>query len=80
MGMGVLGGRRGGGQMVKFCFSFRIRKAFEVVGFCLVCYSWSSVVSGRAEGPVKQARLLGPVLTGLPSHPVTVSASFTFMS
>lgn len=78
--MGVLGGRRDEGQMVKFCFLIRIRKTFEVVGFCLVCYSWSFVFSGMAESPVKQARLLGPVLTGLPSYPVTVSASFTFVS
>ena len=78
--MGVLGGRRDGGQMVKFCFLIRIRKTFEVVGFCLVCYSWSFVFSGMAESPVKQARLLGPVLASLPSYPVTVSASFTFVS
>lgn len=49
-----------GDQMVKFCFLIRIRKTFEGVGFCLVDCSRSSLFSGRAESPVKQAGLLGP--------------------
>lgn len=69
---------RGEDQMVNFPFLIRIRKTLRTLDCGSVDCFQSSLFSGRAASWVKQARRLGPTFKdGLPSGPVTASASVT---